>query len=459
MATKLFSAEVEKRALFTLCRAAPAVKQKLIAGLTPEHFSTDVGAEAFQRYMVIWKKKSKAMTWRDLLEDPALSSRTRAALKAYGGVAPKTTKTAQQLLDRVEEYRKLRGLKKLVRLVSEELLQDGIDSEDVLSKVVSHVASLHVVNGGASLMTVGGKTETGSKFLERLLKGEVMSFLPTGFRAFDDRNHGILWGSLLTIAGASGHGKSFIVQTMARNFALQGVKVLMAALEMDNINLLQREMASHTGLALTKLLNPKRTLTSKDKDRVRLEYKRFNARLRKVRGELAYYASEEDTRLETILNYAKTGGYRVLVIDYIGLLAGTDGDDQVKALGRIARQCKTWAGANNAIVVLAAQLKEDGSGIAYSSAIKQHSPNLWTFNRSPQDIEMGILRLVPTKSRMQEPFPFELRFDPSVALVRDLTAEERKQLVKLNDAQTQRSGAPRKGDKKATKSKYFADIA
>lgn len=455
---KMYSAELEKRAIAALCKSPSALaRQALTTGLTKKHFLSDVGLEAYDRYMVMWKKKARPMTWRELTEDPGVSAKTRAALKAYKGTLPKTSKSAKSLLSSLDGYRKLRSLNAMARTISEKLQEDSIDVDSMIDEVVKGVTSLHSATVNVDILRIGGKNDSGYKALEMLLKGNFDTFLPTGFKAFDDRNHGVLWGSLLTIAGPSGQGKSAVVLGLAHNFAEQGVRTLFAGLEMSNVNNLQRRMAKVSGIPLTKLLNPKKSMTLKDKEKARLAYKRMKAKIDKVKGCIDYYSSDEDLRLETILSFAKTGGYRVVIIDYIGLLSGTDGDDQVKALGRIARQCKVWAGANNAIVVLAAQLKEDGSGVAYSSAIKQHSPNLWMFNRTPQDIELGIIRIVTPKSRMQEPMTLELRFDGAVMDVRDLTPEERRQLVKTKTAQSERTGTRKKGDKKP-KSRFFSEI-
>lgn len=455
---KTYSAELEKRAIVALCKSTSTLaRQALASGLTRKHFLSDVGLEAYDRYMAMWKKKARPMAWRELIEDPGVSAKTRAALKAYKGATPKTSKSAKSLLASLDGYRKIRALNQLSRTISERLQEDSFDVETAIDAVVKEVTGLHSATVNVDILRIGGKNDNGHKALELLLKGQHDTFLPTGFKVFDDKNHGVLWGSLLTIAGPSGQGKSAVVLALAHNFAEQGVRTLFAGLEMSNVNNLQRRMAKVSGIPLTKLLNPKKSMTLKDKEKARLAYKRMKAKIDKVKGCIDYYSSDEDVRLETILSFAKTGGYRVVIIDYIGLLSGTDGDDQVKALGRIARQCKVWAGANNAIVVLAAQLKEDGSAPKYSGAIKEHSPNLWMFNRTPQDIELGIIRIVTPKSRMQEPMTLELRFDGAIMDVRDLTPEERRQLMKTKTSQSERSGTRKKGEKKP-KSKFFSEI-
>lgn len=459
MSMRLFSGDAEKRAIRAFCGSpSKTIRQIIQSGLKEDHFETEVGREAFRRIKLVFRKRGEIISWRELCEDPALSSTTKSALKSFKGLPPKTTANARTLLGNLDNYCKLRTLNHLSRSISEALqAQNAKDGDlDTLFNEVTEIASqIHGRSGAVRTITIGTDSETGSAAVKRLLKGEVETFLPTGFRAFDNENHGLLWGSMALIASPSGNGKSAMAHTLARNFATIGAPTLVAALEMNCDNMLQRDLSMLTGIGLTKLLNPKKTLTTKDKEGVELAYKKFNRQLKRSGGKLTYYSPDEDAEITSILSYAKLGGYKVVVIDYVGLLAGTDGDDQVRALGRITRQCKLWAGANDAIVVLVAQLKDDG-GVKYASKMKEDAVNMWQFMRTPQDREMNIVRVHPTKSRQQSDRPFTLFFDASTMTIRDLTPEEAKALAKADSVDAARA-PPRKGGKGGRKP-FFTNL-
>lgn len=468
MAAKLFSAELEKRALRGFC--TPNKATRILSNITTEHFATEVCKAAFNRVRLILNKRGSLMSWRDLITDPTLPAATKAALKAFKFKAPTTEERNRRLFDSLDAYRQLRGLNTMSRSISEALNRD--DKQDVASLLETVARSYAQITAKAGSMELihEGIDDNSKELIERILKGEKDAFLRTGFRAFDDRAHGIPWGSLMMVAAPTGGGKSALVRKLAENFALQGVRVLSATLEMDQLSNMQRSLASLTGVNLSRLVNPI-NLTKLEKEAIRKKQKARSARIRKAGGKLSNLANDsENLSLDTILTFAKTMHYRVVVIDYMGLLDGADGDDQVRALSRMTRKAKLWAGANNAVVVFAAQLADDGSKVRYAGAMKEHSSNLWQFVRSPLDKENKTARIQQTKSRKNEEFDFDLFFDTSVMDVRDLTPEEVKRLQAVQQAGVYGGGGSGKGNGKKDKnrigkikksgfsSKYSTDI-
>lgn len=449
MAVKLSSGELEKRALRAYCTPSQATTL-LTQGLTADHFVTEVCKAAFARVRFMLDKRGKLMGWRDLIVDPTLSATTKAALKSFKLKPPVTEEKARSLFNNLDAYRQLRGLNNLSKDISEALNRDEkMDVSLTLEMVARRFANITASTGAMELIHMG-MGDNSSELVENVLKGTKDSYIRTGFAAFDDRAHGFSWGSLVICAAPTGHGKSTLVRALGKNIALQGVKVLNAGLEMDHTSNMQRDLAAVSGVSLSKIVNPK-TLTKVEKDAIRKRNLAFSKRVRKVGGKFTTLANDtENISLDTILTFAKTAHYRVVVIDYIGLLEGSDGDDQVKALGRLTRKAKTWAGANKAIVVFAAQLADDGSKVRYSGAMKEHANALWQFVRSPIDRENKVVRISQTKSRMNEEFDFDLYFDSTTMTVRDLTPEETKRLQSVQRPGVYGSG---KGEGKAAKGK------
>ena len=101
-------------------------------------------------------------------------------------------------------------------------------------------------------------------------------------------------------------------------------------------------------------------LTDREKAKVKKKWKAFEKECKRLGGRFTIWDPEEDLSMEDVLNIAKPYNDDVVIIDYIGLLSGVDGDDAWQALGRVARYAKIWAKTNKKVVILAAQLSDDG---------------------------------------------------------------------------------------------------
>ena len=129
----------------------------------------------------------------------------------------------------------------------------------------------------------------------------------------------------------------------------------------------------------------------------------------------------------------------VVFIDYVGLLKGMDGEDQWRQLGRSAREAKLWAEKHQKIVVLLAQLSDDGV-IRYSRAIREHSDNAWFWTCSEEDRKEGLITVKQAKARNQRAFDMVLEADfahmsitDSHRVPEDESEEEDTNVVKLNE--------------------------
>lgn len=435
MARKLFNADMEKRLLKTLLSTSRG--RRKFAQITPEHFVTEVASTAYERVVNIMGKRGILMPWKSLCEDPGLPENVRAALGAYKTKPARNLTDFKLLIESSDNYRKLRAVNEYGKKLSEDLDNEELDAEDVLARVSSGISG--IISDNALTAFHLGKGDNSAKMVRELLKGSKVRYIPTGLRAYDDElgNRGLLMGSLMIAAAPSGNGKSIMVHTLGRNMALNGAKVCMAQLEMDGQAIMQRELAFQMGMPVTKFIDPLKSMTKSERKKAFKAYKKISSRIRRNGGKFTTLNSEEDLSIEKMLAYCKANRYNVVIIDYVGLLAGTDSEDQAKALGRIARICKVWASANNALVILAAQLSDDGL-VRYSRAMREHASNLWQWTLDSRARETGIIRVIQTKSRMQNDSPFLLRIDPPTMTIRDLTSEEAAE-AKKGDKENRRS--------------------
>jgi hypothetical protein len=150
--------------------------------------------------------------------------------------------------------------------------------------------------------------------------------------------------------------------------------------------------------------------------------------------------------IEDILASTYPYNSRVLIIDYISLLKGVDGDDAWQKLGAVARYCKVYAETHNKIIILLAQLSDEGM-IRYSKAIFEHANYAWKFVATAATREQEIINIEQAKARNGRLFPFTLKSTLSNMRIRDLDIEEKEALHDGANRSTVGKGKGEKGNK------------
>jgi hypothetical protein len=180
---------------------------------------------------------------------------------------------------------------------------------------------------------------------------------------------------------------------------------------------MDRLMGILTGLEVNKISQKK--LSSGEKKVVKDTYRQYVATLKQNNTRYTIYEPEEDVSIEEVLLTLKPHGYKVILIDYISLLKGADGDDQWRQLGNIARFAKVFAKNNNCIVVLLCQVSEEGK-IRYAQAIAEHSNNAWIWTMPGEESETSIMDIRQIKARNQHRFNFQLLSNNLTMRISDL---------------------------------------
>lgn len=366
---KMYSANLEKRAIRTLCSGS--VGAAIVASsITEEHFATESGTAAYKRLRAIQSKKGILLDWKTLVEDPGLGQNIKGALNSFKQKPAVDKDSATSLVEQLNSYRKIRGIKTLAETLYSKVRESDEDPDDILSGASNLLASVSIGANGFNVNKIGKKGNT-LKLVKDMLKGQVHRYIPTGFNAFDNINHGIALGSFMMVAATTGGGKSAMLNKLSRNFALHGAKVGIVPLEMDNGQLMARTMADESKVSMTKLLDPMKRLTKKERNQIAKDYIKLEKNIKRAGGSLEMIQPDEDVDIESLLMYVKPKALDVVIIDYIGLLKGADGDDQPRMLSRIGRYCKRWAEINKCVVICAAQLSDEGV-VRYSRALAEH---------------------------------------------------------------------------------------
>ena len=232
--------------------------------------------------------------------------------------------------------------------------------------------------------------------------------------------------------GIMSHNSLMAIQ-VALHQALLGARICIVSLEMTREETIRRILSNLTAIPLSQI-NRAHELDNATRRLLMKAWLDYNTRVRNNGGRLTIISPDEDVTLEDVLTLLKPYNYDNIVIDYLGLLKGMDGEDQWRRLGAGARYAKRYAGANKNIVTLLAQLSTEGI-IKYSRAIMEHASLMWQWSYTDEAVrESRIITVKMPKARNLKAFDFSLvekfpimrieDMDPS--MVTNLAEERRK---------------------------------
>jgi len=191
-------------------------------------------------------------------------------------------------------------------------------------------------------------------------RGPEMTGLATGFIDFDRMTGGLHKSDLLILAARPGVGKSSFAMTIAFNIAMQQrVPVGVFALEMGRDQLLQRLLATHTGIDSQKLRTG------------RISTSELTA-LMDAMGQLSSAPLYIDDTPGVTVNELRSKtrrlqaehGVELLIIDYLQLMSGSGrrNDNRVQEVSEISRSLKSLARELNIPVIALSQLSRAVEG-------------------------------------------------------------------------------------------------
>ena len=359
---KLYDSKLEFRAIKTMCSSAHDVgRAKLLTMATDDHFHDTAAAACFSRIRSLARSNHAIPSWSDLITDPGLPESVRDELSARKVKSADDIGGIKAMFRQLNHYFKMRVAFDIAANMQRDLdaanEMDGETIDAMLRGAADRFVNAYAAAGDDSVTLLDHKGGA-DKMLKELMSNNRPETTPTGLSGFDDINKGLLRGSLFIIAATTGAGKSALAGQLALNMAMAGKKVCFVPLEMSKRDMLARMMANVTGLTVDKFLF--KEMTANEKKRVKSKYAKYKMELETSGGHVRIYEPSEDVDMEGMLTLLGPYDDDVIFIDYIGLLAGVDGDDFWRQLGRAARFAKVWAKSNDKIVVLLAQLSDEG---------------------------------------------------------------------------------------------------
>jgi replicative DNA helicase len=450
---KLVSASMEKAVIKLITTSEPKLSHFALSNLRAEHFGYPATHEAFERISYLAKKQDEVITWQELINDAHIAESSRDILGAYTKKPQDTSRaTITRFVNVLDRYRKMRVVFNASMETLVKLKADKVDIDKVIDAQYDGLSKAKASSKEVATVVNYGSDNNSTYLIKDLLEGKTKPSLPTGIRAFDDRNVGIFFGSMAVLAATSGAGKSAVALNIAKHMAKHGAKVCFVPLEMDEVETNQRVMADEAEIDMGKMINP-RLFTSADKIKLKRKFKAFTEELKKKGAKLTVWKPTEDVTIDDIFFHLKPMGYNAIFIDYISLLAGVGGDDQWQKLSDVARAAKVYASVNNCVVILLAQLNEDMS-VRYSKAIFEHANNAIVWIRDQKSMDTHILHMIQKKARNQSNHSFSVLEEFQFMRVRDVPEGYTPQVEQqsVSSKGMRRGASLDKGD-------YFADSA
>lgn len=419
---KLFSIAIELRVLRTLCLEPDSrASKEFLAKLDSSHFASEVGRASFNRIRAKLKKASDIPSWDELISDPNIDESIQEVLEECEYEALTSKKRVRNAIDRLQEYKKLRLLTKIGKQV-ENIVNgtDPVNVDEEIAEIQNTLASSRS-SGNFKVLRIGQNSNV-MKHVEKLLKGQSIVYIPTGFSGFDAINRGIPIGSLMLIAGPTGTGKSALLAQLCANMAMNGAKVGTAPLEMTNDEMLQRHLARVGQFDMTKLLDPVNRIRRREREEIIETFKKYDKKIAKAGGSLEYYEFDEGVTVESLTATVEPFELDVLGIDYLGLLDGMSGERQWQYLMDGARYLHVWGKTRKTTTIAAAQLSDDGM-LRYAKGLAEHAKYFWTW--APDEIakQTGLFEIQQRKARQASDHSFILQFNLPTMTVKDASKE------------------------------------
>ena len=407
---KLFSQKLELSALKTICGSrSEEVQAFTLASLTPEFFYNEPARAAFQRIQTVAKKRGFIVSYTELLEDPALHEDYRDIIRSNPATTVHTMQKVERLIQHMDKYRKARALYAMSKHTLEALKGESVDVDALLDKVTGDITEARSRQKFENLIHTIGDEANALDLVESALDPTVELMYKTGFTEYDERNGGLPRSGVLLLAATTSGGKSTVLMNMLTNmYLLNKVSVANFSLEMDERKITRRLLSRQTHIPFWKFV--KGQLTPEERKKAKRAWRELHKFGVENKCKYSMVCPTRSVSATEALTLLRPYGYKIIGLDYVGLMAGADGDDQWKALGRIVRECKIYSKEQDCLVVVLAQLDSNTDKIRYSQAMLEHADNMWRWNYASQEKrDAKILDIIQGKARDQELFPFQLK--------------------------------------------------
>ncbi|AIK16394.1 DnaB-like helicase C-terminal domain-containing protein [Glaesserella parasuis] len=266
-------------------------------------------------------------------------------------------------------YQRREVLKVLVSLAGELNLARDEQLDAIATKGVEHISALLNKSASVAPTGMGSLLDGYYQLLQDRHKPEFKRrLLFTGIQALDDILQGIDETDICVVGGRSGNGKTETAITFTKNILEQGGSVLFFSLEMSRQQIMDRLIASASGVNSAKLRNPE---WLSDEDFARMSEATSVMKDQKLfvvdKGAL----SVEEITAITERHLAEHKKLNAVVVDYIGLVNHGALDGRVNRtyqIGETVERLKAFSKQVHVPFILLSQLSRDAEGSTPNNA-------------------------------------------------------------------------------------------
>lgn len=406
---KIVSIPAEMAAIRSICSDYERVSAKILSSTEIETFEYAPAKNAYSHIRKALAQQGELPSWVELCSAPELPETTRKILKNYKQLPISNEKKANGLSTSLDKYRKLRVLFNLNEMLAEQLSGDHVpDTDELIDQTTDALAKARVKATSTSSITHFGKGDNASQVIKNVLTGERAPVIPTGFKGFDDKNGGVPRGALMGIGGFTGLGKTATALQIAINMANIGENVAFVSLEMSREQLTARIQGNLTGQIVRKIMQ--KDLTPEEHTEAIKAYNKWRRELKENNTRFSMFEPEEDVDIQDVLLTLKPLKPDAIVIDYISLLKGVQGDDQWRKLTEVTRFAKMFAKTTGIAVIILFQTTKEGA-ISFSKNMANDMDICWVLTGPTEDMDILPIQVTQIKARNMSRHSFNILND------------------------------------------------
>lgn len=267
----------------------------------------------------------------------------------------------------LRESKKRKALS-ITQFIVESVNKSGVNIDDVIASAQKQLADLEL----QSVEEIKPFGFLGDKFLELLDKRmhakDGMIGISTGFQELDLITNGFQEGQLIVLGARPGNGKTTLATNIAMTEVNNGGSVAFFTLEMTDLSLFERLVASEAGIDA-------KNIKSGQVDNFQIqEIVKTIGKMKDKKMFLRDALNVEDVGKQC-RQIKKQYGLSFIVVDYLGLLLNGKHEHAHLVLGEITRALKKLALKMNVPILLLSQLNREvdkrGDGIPKLSDLRQ----------------------------------------------------------------------------------------
>lgn len=314
-----------------------------------------------------------------------------AIAKAFDGFQPHGDYYVETMRenDRIERLRSMVGT-----------LSTKLDANNTAAELVDWI------NREVGRFDIGGDDNTETHvghFMEQAANlsmgsGQVVRKVQSGLPNLDKVIGGFYDGQLTVLAARPSVGKSAFAAQMAVTVAKEGLRTVFVSLEMSALETTARCIAHETGLAMREIING--NLTSSDTEHVRRLAKHY---IDSIPFHVEDRASVTMPKLARIIRqHASKERVGLLVVDYVGLIAGNGRQSETEIITQASKQLKLIAREEKLPILLLSQLNRESekdqqmkapliSQLRQSGSLEQDADNVLLLHRESRTAKTATL--------------------------------------------------------------------